>query len=911
MLLWLATRPKVSGKAVERIIGHCVHIFMLRREFLSVFRAVYDFKLAHYKHPSRLWRSAAKEFRWAAALLLVCNSNLERPWSDTATASDASLSGTAVSMLRSSSETTQAIGVCREMWRFKSKDPLNRARDAVLKLDPFADVLSVKPILGEKSDPFQINSEFEHVPQSFACDSGWTTQFATRMRHPEHITLLEARGSLQAIRHKLRSSKNFGLKHLHLGDNLGMTLAFDRGRAKSVPLLMCCRRAAAYCVAGQCSFIHRWIPSEWNPADGPSRQWEAQRVPTCSKRQTQKLSQAICYPSKQNRHIQKQGWELILGAASSAEKECGATEDQSSTIKERPPQEYRGQGRSNQVLEAKAVDRQGSHFRQIHGADNSGSGCGGTTYGRRVQAQALTFSRVLPCSEVEAAKADRRGSCFDPLSQPVFHRGMVHRGGKQVPRCSNGLDASSLQTGPHSKSEVSARLDQSGPGTDSSSCGVAAHCADRASDGRKWFSSGSSGSSADVCDIRAPWRDLHHPAQGLGGKPLTRDGLGDQPSCVRRFARFKGQRLKRDHPAQQSGGAMARTSAKLYRDGSRGASHPQQLPTGARCLDQCSEKTPAQDQSGSVPAQALRGQLGQVSQLSRHSGGEASGEMEFRSQCASLRAARSGGSAVRTTGASDKAKGVGSSKCTPVNGPWKMRPFASAPLKKCLELFSGCAVLSRTFCQHGFAAEAWDIEYNSFCDLSNPEVLTSILDRIRAREFSYVHLGTPCTTWSRARRDDGRGPPPLRDDHANLFGFSQLTTTDQSKVRMGNSLLNISIEVFLACMEANVAVSMENPASSRIWLTPDIQTLLHKGASFQHTTFCAFGTPWRKATSFLTWGCPNFNLPSCQGTFAKCSFTNKAHLPLVGRTAEGHWRTRIAQPYPLQLCNMMVKAFRP
>ena len=32
-LLWLANRPKVSGRAIERIIGHCVHLFMLRRDF--------------------------------------------------------------------------------------------------------------------------------------------------------------------------------------------------------------------------------------------------------------------------------------------------------------------------------------------------------------------------------------------------------------------------------------------------------------------------------------------------------------------------------------------------------------------------------------------------------------------------------------------------------------------------------------------------------------------------------------------------------------------------------------------------------------------------------------------------------------------------------------------------------------
>ena len=134
-------------------------------------------------------------------MLLVCHCDIRRPSAADATVSDACLSGTAVAMLHSDSAEIQAIGQCREMWRFKSRDPLNRARDAVLKLDPFADAATVKPAHLEKQDPFQLNLEFEHVPEKFACHDGWTTQFATRVRHPEHITLLEARGTLQAIRH--------------------------------------------------------------------------------------------------------------------------------------------------------------------------------------------------------------------------------------------------------------------------------------------------------------------------------------------------------------------------------------------------------------------------------------------------------------------------------------------------------------------------------------------------------------------------------------------------------------------------------------------------------------------------------------------------------------------------------------
>ena len=63
-----------------------------------------------------------------------------------------------------------------------------------------------------------------------------------------------------------------------------MVLAFDRGRAKVFPLLICCRRAAAYGVAMGARLFHRRIPSEWNAADGPSRKWRrSPKPPRCRK----------------------------------------------------------------------------------------------------------------------------------------------------------------------------------------------------------------------------------------------------------------------------------------------------------------------------------------------------------------------------------------------------------------------------------------------------------------------------------------------------------------------------------------------------------------------------------------------------------------------------------------------------
>ena len=40
---WLSRRPRVSGQQVEKLIGHAVHVLLLRRELLSMFRSLYDF----------------------------------------------------------------------------------------------------------------------------------------------------------------------------------------------------------------------------------------------------------------------------------------------------------------------------------------------------------------------------------------------------------------------------------------------------------------------------------------------------------------------------------------------------------------------------------------------------------------------------------------------------------------------------------------------------------------------------------------------------------------------------------------------------------------------------------------------------------------------------------------------------
>eukprot|EP00973_Karenia_brevis_P079285 11002029-Karenia_brevis.AAC.1 len=90
----------------------------------------------------------------------------------------------------------------------------------------------------------------------------------------ENIIVLEGRGTLAGIRHKAGSVMSFRSNHLHLGDNLGLILALEKGRSKNFMVLVACRRIAAYSVATGSRFYHRWIASEFNHSDAASRRWE-------------------------------------------------------------------------------------------------------------------------------------------------------------------------------------------------------------------------------------------------------------------------------------------------------------------------------------------------------------------------------------------------------------------------------------------------------------------------------------------------------------------------------------------------------------------------------------------------------------------------------------------------------------
>ena len=132
-----------------------------------------------------------------------------------------------------------------------------------------------------------------------------------------------------------------------------------------------------------------------------------------------------------------------------------------------------------------------------------------------------------------------------------------------------------------------------------------------------------------------------------------------------------------------------------------------------------------------------------------------------------------------------------------------------------------------------------------------------------------------------------------------------LSSSDRLKLERGNILLRKTAILARACVKANIPFTIENPHSSRVWLTKEITRLEALGATHQVVHYCQYNKPWKKATTFFGWNIPRFDFKTCKGSHGICSATLSKHVILQGRNRDGVFRTLIAQPYPSKLVQHM------
>ena len=89
----LLRKSHTNGKALQILLGHFVHAFLLVRPCLSVFRACYSFITKHPVKMAEIWPQVRVELRHAAALLPLVRASIRRGWSPTVMCSDAAREG--------------------------------------------------------------------------------------------------------------------------------------------------------------------------------------------------------------------------------------------------------------------------------------------------------------------------------------------------------------------------------------------------------------------------------------------------------------------------------------------------------------------------------------------------------------------------------------------------------------------------------------------------------------------------------------------------------------------------------------------------------------------------------------------------------------------------------------------------
>ena len=177
----------------------------------------------------------------------------------------------------------------------------------------------------------------------------------------------------------------------------------------------------------------------------------------------------------------------------------------------------------------------------------------------------------------------------------------------------------------------------------------------------------------------------------------------------------------------------------------------------------------------------------------------------------------------------DEVETVDSKFCSNVfPSPFWGSGFVPSGTQFFVEVFAGEAGLTQAIIARGIKTlPPIEILANNFVveevDILDPKVFQHLCKLIQAGCIFFIHFGTPCSSFSQARKDDG-GPPPLRD-RQNLWGRPALSQQDQAKVELGNQFMDLTAKLLVLCCQFGVHWSLENPATSYLWDMPPVRSL--------------------------------------------------------------------------------------
>ena len=280
-----------SGDDIERLMGHIIFVTLVRREGLIIFDHCFAFIRRFGSRRVRLWPSVIRELEMWDGIAPLLFMDLSKAWHDVLHVVDASPDGCGVCSSTATTAEARDLGRHAERWRFKLDDRYNTkgAREragASLAASVAAGVASSADGVLAGNLEGSLLAAASSSGLAPTADRKWKEVSVNVLKKPWRVVnrsrwknkeasmpVLESRSCLHAVKHVVRTSRSHGKHIVILGDSLTVGAVMSRWRASTDAreLLRVSRGIAAHLLATNITLHYRWIPSEWNPADGPSR----------------------------------------------------------------------------------------------------------------------------------------------------------------------------------------------------------------------------------------------------------------------------------------------------------------------------------------------------------------------------------------------------------------------------------------------------------------------------------------------------------------------------------------------------------------------------------------------------------------------------------------------------------------
>ena len=200
-------------------------------------------------------------------------------------------------------------------------------------------------------------------------------------------------------------------------------------------------------------------------------------------------------------------------------------------------------------------------------------------------------------------------------------------------------------------------------------------------------------------------------------------------------------------------------------------------------------------------------------------------------------------------------------------------------------------------------------------DVADPTRQRLFLDGILQGWIAGVVSGPPCETWSKAREEhwtSGHGPRPVRSA-LEPWGLELLTTRELQQIVTGNSLLGISILMFLAAWISGTFAMVEHPmepgstTSASIWKLAVMRYIASLPKVQKITVYQGFfGAPSGKPTTLIFANAA----PQVETIFRDHQIRRLCPTATsIGRDTQGRFKTAILKAYPPAFCKAIAAAW--